>query len=155
MTLYFLSFGSHSKNSGLLGKTKHNYLVVYHYLLMNKTAATGKKCYYGMATRETENGAIYDEVMESGEQLLTFERQRDEKKRRVSREPSHSSSKSEAVIVQRLLCMISAVIIFSVLTSASTLVLALTIMMSRNSLAANYHTVRGRFNQAFSSLYHT
>ena len=118
---------------------------------MNKTAATAKKCYYEMATRDTANGAIYDEVTESGE-LLTFERQRNEKKRRVSREPSHSSSKSEAAIVQRLLCMISAVIIFSVLTSASTLVLALTIMMSRNSQATNYHTVRGRFNQAFSSL---
>ena len=122
---------------------------------MNKTAATAKKCYYEMATGDTANGAIYDEVTESGEQLLTFERRRDEKKRRVSTEPSHSSSKSEAVIVQRLLCMISAVIIFSVLTSASTLVLALTIMMSRNSQATNYHTVRGRFNQAFSSLYHT
>ena len=118
-------------------------------LLMSETVDEGRKGYYEMATREKANGAIYDEVKESGERLLTFEKQKDEKNRQVSTETAHSPSKSEAVIVQRLLCLISAVVVFSVLTSASTLVLALTIMMSRNSLATDYTaTVRGRLNQA-------
>ena len=61
-------------------------------------------------------------------------------------EPAHSPSKSDAVIVQRLLCMMTAVIIFCVLTAATTLVLALT-MMSRNTSATDCTVVQGKRNK--------
>ena len=120
---------------------------------MNNPVAAEENLYFEMGTKDATDAGVYDDVVASGAKQLTSEKQGAENSRRASTELAHSSRKSDAVIVQRLLCMMIAVIIFCVLIAATTLVLALT-MMLRNTPATDCTVVQGKRNQTLS-LMHT
>lgn len=120
---------------------------------MNNPVAAEESLYFEMGTKEATDAGIYDDVVAPGAKQLTSEKQGAENSRRASTEPAHSSRTSDAAIVQRLLCMMTAVIIFCVLIAATTLVLALT-MMSRNTSATDCTVVQGKCNQTLN-LIHT
>ena len=112
---------------------------------MNNPVAAEGNVYFELGTKNPTDAGIYDDVEAPGAQQPTLEKQGTEN-RQASTEPAHSPSKSDAVIVQRLLYMMTAVIIFCVLTAATTLVLALT-MMSRNTSATDCTVVQGKRNK--------
>ena len=88
---------------------------------MNNPVTAEENLYFEM---ETKNATNAGDVVAPGAKQPTLEKQGAEMNIQVSTEPAHSPSKSDAVIVQRLLCMMTAVIIFCVLIAATTLVLA-------------------------------
>ena len=113
---------------------------------MDNPVAAEENVFFELGTKNPTDAGIYDDVEVPGAQQPTLEEQGTGKNRRASTEPAHSPSKSDAVIVQRLLCMMTAVIIFCVLTAATTLVLSLT-MMSRNTSATDCTVVQGKRNK--------
>ena len=96
---------------------------------MNNPVAAEENVSFEM---ETKDATDVGDVVAPGAKQLTSEKKGALKNRRASTEPAHSCCKSDAVIVRRLLCMMTAVIIFCVLTAATTLVLALTMMVQGN-----------------------
>lgn len=118
---------------------------------MNNPVAAEENLYFEMETKDATYAGVYDDVVAPGAKQLPLEKQGAENSGRASTEPAHSCRKSDAVIVQRLLCMMTAVIIFCVLIAATTLVLALT-AMSRNTSAADCTVVQGKRKVAFHHL---
>ena len=117
---------------------------------MNNPVAAADNFYFEM---ETQNATNAGDVVAPGAKQLTLEKQGAERNRRVSTELAHSWCKSDSVIVQRLLCMMTAVIIiFCVLIAAATLVLALAIM-SRNTSATDCTVVQGKRNQTLNLIH--
>ena len=106
---------------------------------MSKTAAGEENIYFEMESKQAADAGIYEDVVgESavpGTKQTTFEKQGNEKNKRVSTEPVHSYQ-PDGMTVHRLLYIIAAVVAVSVLASVATLILALTMIMSRNTLAA-------------------
>ena len=114
---------------------------------MNNPVTVEENLYFEM---ETKNATNAGDVVAPGAKQLTLEKQGAERNIRVSTEPAHSCCKSDSVIVQRLLCMmIAVIIIFCVLIAATTLVLALAIM-SRNTSATDCTVVQGKRNQTLN-----
>ena len=98
---------------------------------MDKTVAGEENIYFEMESKEASDTGIYDDVAggssDSPIKQTTIEKQGAENATQHSTEPG-SFYQSDAVMVQRLLYAIIALVAISFLTAAATLVLALTIM---------------------------
>jgi len=106
---------------------------------MSKAVAGKENAYFEMESKQLADAGIYEDVVgESavpGTKQTTSQKQAHEKTRRESTEPVHSYQ-PDAMTVHRLLYIIAAVVAISFLAAVATLILALTIIMSRNTLAA-------------------
>jgi len=98
---------------------------------MDKTVAGEENIYFEMESKEASDTGIYDDVAggssDSPIDQTAIEKQGAENATQHSTEPG-SFYQSDAVMVQRLLYAIIALVTISFLTAAATLVLALTIM---------------------------
>ena len=97
---------------------------------------------------ESIDGGIYDFVMENEvipepKQVPLKRREPAWKKKKSSKESSHSCH-SVLAAFQRMLCIVTMVVIVSFLTAAGTLVLALKMVFTQNNLANNCSTLRGK-----------
>ena len=107
---------------------------------MNKTVSGKENLYFEMESKAPNNGQAYDVVV--GESISpatkqkTFEKQGTENNKQASMQPAHPCTQPDGVVFQRLLCIVTAVVVVSFLTAAATLVLALMLMMSRNTPTA-------------------
>ena len=104
---------------------------------MNKTVAGEENLYLELESRQATGAGIYKGIPGDGEDPAittekTSERQGAATKLREPTEPALSGN-SDAVIVRRLLCIMTAVVVLSFLTAATTLTLAITMMTFRNS----------------------
>lgn len=108
---------------------------------MNKTVSGKENLYFEMESKAQNCEQAYDVVI--GESIspatkqTTFEKQGTEHNKQASMQPAHPCTQSDGLVVQRLLCIITAVVVVSFLTAAATLVLALMLMMSRNNPTAS------------------
>ena len=106
---------------------------------MDKTVSGEENLYFEMESKAPNNGEAYDiAVVESishgpATKQTTFEKQGTESNKQASMRPAHSFSQSDGVVVQRLFCIITAVVVVSFVTAAATLFLALMMMTSRNT----------------------
>ena len=102
---------------------------------MDKTVVGQENIYFEMESKKATDAGIYDEV--ACESVASATKQTGtEKKRQATAEPVHSC-KLDAVIAQRVLYVIAVAVAVSFLTSAATLILALTMMTSRNTAATD------------------
>ncbi len=109
---------------------------------MDKTASGEENLYFELESvkKETEAG-IYDDVaVESvtpATKRMSLENKTDsaKKKRKWSTQRANAYQ-SDAVIVRRLVFISAAVVAVAFLTAVATLILALTVMMSRNDSTA-------------------
>ena len=97
---------------------------------------------------ESVDGGIYDFVMENEvipepKQVPLERREPAWKKKKSSKESPHSCH-SVLAAVQRMLCIVTMVVIVSFLTAAGTLALALKMMFTQNNLANNCSTLPGK-----------
>ena len=116
---------------------------------MNETVPEEGNIYFEMESNTSETG-IYDEVpreiinptvkQRAFEKLL--------KKRHLSTESIECRSQSDMMIVQRMMCIMIALVVVSFLTAAATLAIALTMMLSRNTSTASTEraAVQGEFH---------
>jgi len=106
---------------------------------MSKAIAGKENVYFEMESKQAADAGIYEDVVgESavpGTKQTTFRKQVDEKTRRVSTELVRSYQ-PDGMTVHRLLYIIAAVVAVSFLAAVATLILALTMIMSRNIPAA-------------------
>ena len=103
---------------------------------MNKTETGEQNLYFEMESKKESEARVYDEPADRNKtpatQGMSFEKytQGTEKKIQPSTEP-------ETVMFRRLLFITVAVVTIAFLTAAGTLVIAVTIMISRNDLTAS------------------
>ena len=104
---------------------------------MNETVPEQGNIYFEMES--TSETGIYDEV--PGEIINPTVKQRAFakllKKRHYSTESVECRSQSDMMIVQRMMCIMTALLVVSFLTAAATLAIALTMMLSRNTSTAS------------------
>ena len=110
-----------------------------HLSTMSKAVAGKENAYSEMESKQPADAGIYEDVVgESavpGTKQTTSQKQGNEKTRRVSTEPV-CSYQPDAMTVHRLLYIIAAVVAVSFLAAVTTLILALTMITSRNTPAA-------------------
>ena len=104
---------------------------------MNKTVVGQENLYLELEPRQATGAGTYEGVPGDKEAPATTtakpsERQAAATKLREPTEPAFSCD-SDAVILRRLLCIITALVVLSFLTAAATLILAITMMTFRNS----------------------
>ena len=112
--------------------------------------------HFEMESKQGTYAGIYEDIggteraASTQEVTMSFEKQGAVKKRQASTDPVHSAQ-PDAVMVQRLLYAIAAVVAVSFLTSAATLILALTMMTSRNAstASADCFAVKGKRNNEY------
>lgn len=94
------------------------------------------------------DGGIYDFVMENEvipePKQVPLERREPAWKKKKSVKESPHSCHSVLAAVQRMLCIVTVVVLISFLTAAGTLTLALKMMFTQNNLANNCSTLRGK-----------
>ena len=94
------------------------------------------------------DGGIYDFVMENEvipePKQVPLERREPAWKKKKSFKESPHSCHSLLAAVQRMLCIVTVVVLISFLTAAGTLTLALKMMFTQNNLANNCSTLRGK-----------
>lgn len=109
----------------------------------NSNTTGNEDVYFEMGSKQAANAGIYDDIAEESGALaiptnMRFEKQgADTTIQRQTSTESVYSGQPDAVMVQRLLYILAAVVAISFLTSAATLILALTMMTSRNGLTAS------------------
>ena len=117
---------------------------------MDRKAVGEENVYFETVESKHETGArIYDEARESTApqtKQTTFQNLEPQKKSKASTEPVYFCQ-ADAVKTKRLFCIIIALVVVSFLTAAAALVVALTMMMSRNaqSVSTDSAAVQGRF----------
>ena len=108
---------------------------------MNKTVSGVENLYFEMESKAPNNGqageVVIGENISPATKQTTFEKRGTEHNKQASMQPAHPRTQSDGVVVQRLLCIITAVVVVSFLTAVATLVLALMLMMSRNNPTAS------------------
>ena len=120
---------------------------------MNKTVSGEENLYFEMESKAPNNGEAYDVVVRESispeTKETTFEKQGVENNKQESMQPAHPCTQSDGVVVQRLLCIITAVVVVSFLTATATLVLALMMMISRNAPTASTDCVTAQGKPGF------
>ena len=117
---------------------------------MSRQAAPKRNIYYNdvemRCKEEAIDGGIYDFVVENAvvpePKQVPLERQASANKRGKACKESPHSCQSVLVAVQRMLCIITIVVVVSFLTAAGTLALAFKMILAQNNLANDCSTLR-------------
>ena len=117
---------------------------------MSRQAAPRRNIYYNdvemRCKEEAIDGGIYDFVVENAvvpkPKQVPLERQASVNKRGKTCKESLHSCQSVLVAVQRMLCIITIVVVVSFLTAAGTLALAFKMILAQNNLANDCSTLR-------------